>query len=62
MQNKELIKQTLAYLQLSTMSPKEKSMWTLMVPSMNEDELRKLNTSLQKEIDALMDLQQKASK
>ena len=53
---KTLRRQTLSYIQLSTMSDKEKAMWTVMLPTMNEKELKKLHDILEKEINALMDL------
>lgn len=56
MNKKELVKQILTRMQLSTMSPKERMMWTIFLPLMSEKKLAELNASLEKEIDALMDL------
>ncbi len=56
MTHKDLVKSILKNLQLSTMEHKEKAMWTVMLPTMNEEELTKLNTVLEEEVDAIMDL------
>ena len=56
MDKKTLVKQILMRMQLSTMSPKERMMWTVFLPIMNEEKLLELHTSLEKETEALMDL------
>ena len=56
MNKKEIVKQILTRIQLSTMSPKERMMWTILLPIMNEEKLHKLSESLEKETDQLMDL------
>ncbi len=57
MTNKEKLQQKiLGYLQLSTMSDKEKSMWTLLLPTLNEEETKKFHDILEKEINSLMEL------
>lgn len=56
MASKELVRETLKNLQLSTMSNREKAMWTLLLPSMPDDYIEKLNKVLEAEIDELMDI------
>ena len=57
MTNKEKLQQKiLGYLQISTMSDKEKSMWTLLLPTLNDKETQKLHDILEKEINSLMEL------
>ena len=56
MDKKTLVKQILMRMQLSTMSPKERMMWTIFLPIMSEDKLAELQASLEKETEALMDL------
>ena len=50
------IKRILSNIQLSSMSAKEKMMWTILLPTLGDIELEKLDQSLQKEINATMDL------
>ena len=42
-------------MELSSMADDEKSMWTIFVPSMEENELTKLKTVLEKEVNQLTD-------
>ncbi len=56
MKKREIIKSILLHLQMSTMTAKEKSMWTVLLPTLGDAELKKLNDSLKKEVDQLMDL------
>lgn len=56
MDKKILVKQILTRMQLSTMSPKERMMWTVLLPVMGDEQLKKLDVSLEKETDQLMDL------
>ena len=56
MDKKALVKQILMRMQLSTMSPKERMMWTVFLPIMSEEKLTELHASLEKETEALMDL------
>ena len=55
-----IIKEIIAYLQLSSMKQKEKAMWLLLLPSMEEKHLLKLRDSLVKEVNSLTDLYLKA--
>ena len=54
--NRDLIKDLISYIQLSSMKQKEKAMWLLLLPSMEETHLLKLKTSLQKEVSGITDL------
>lgn len=54
--NAELIKELVSYIQLSSMQQKEKAMWLLLIPAMEEKHLLKLKASLQKEVNAITDL------
>lgn len=56
MENKQIIKEIINYLQLSTMEPKEKAMWMLLMPDMEVEKLAKLKTTLEKEVNAITDL------
>lgn len=56
MENKKIIKEIINYLQLSTMEPKEKAMWMLIMPDMENDKLLKLRATLEKEVNAITDL------
>lgn len=56
MENKQIVKDIINYLQLSTMEPREKAMWMLLMPDMEEDKLIKLKTTLEKEVNAITDL------
>jgi hypothetical protein len=56
MANTQLIKETLQYLQLSSMEAKEKAMWMLLIPEMDEEKLTRLHASLKKEVDGLTEI------
>jgi len=56
MKNDQTIKDVIAYLQLSTMDPKERAMWMLLLPQMQEEEVSKLKTILQKEVNSMTEL------
>lgn len=44
------------------MAPKEKAMWMVLLPEMEEKHIKKLNKSLQKEVSKLNDILLKAMK
>lgn len=50
------ITNVLQKLQSSTMSEKEKTMWTILLPSMEESHITKLEASLDKEINNINEL------
>ena len=56
MDKQELIKQAITYLRISTMEEKEKSMWTFLLPNMEEAHIEKLLNLLQEEAGAKTDL------
>ena len=56
MQNKELLKKVLQYLELSTMAEEEKAMWMSMLPYMEESKLEELKNILEKEVNSITDL------
>ena len=56
MNKDQLIKSILQLMELSSMADDEKSMWTIFVPSMEENELTKLKTVLEKEVNQLTDI------
>jgi len=60
-QKKTTIRKVINYLQLSTMEPREKAMWMLMLPHMEEEKLAKLERTLEKEVNAITDLYLEAS-
>ena len=60
MVNQKLIKETLSMIQLSTMEPKEKAMWMMLLSEMEEKQILKLKKSLEKETSGLNDLLLKA--
>jgi len=53
---KEITKEIIKYLQLSTMEPREKAMWMLLLPDMEAEKLNKLKNALKKEVNAITDL------
>lgn len=55
-QNKETVREIIKYLQLSTMEPREKAMWMLLLPQMEEDKLVRLKHTLEKEVNQITDL------
>ena len=56
MDKQEIIKQAITYLRISTMEEKEKSMWTFMLPNMEETHIQKLLNLLKEEAEAKTDL------
>ena len=56
MDKQELIKQVITYLRLSNMEEKESSMWTFMLPNMEDEHLEKLLNLLKEEAGAKTDL------
>lgn len=60
-QKKTTIREIINYLQLSTMEPREKAMWMLLLPQMEEEKLGKLKKTLEKEVNAITDLYLEAS-
>jgi len=56
MDRKELIKQVITYLRLSNMEEKESSMWTFLLPNMEDAHLEKLLNLLKEEAGAKTDL------
>lgn len=56
MDKQELIKQAITYLRISTMEEKEKSMWTFLLPNMEEAHIEKLLKLLKEEAGAKTDL------
>jgi hypothetical protein len=60
MAKQQLIRETINLIQLSTMEPKEKALWMLLLPKMEEAQILKLKASLGKEINAITDLYLKA--
>ncbi len=56
MEKKEITKEIIKYLQLSTMEPREKAMWMLLLPDMETEKLNKLKSALEKEVNAITDL------
>lgn len=59
--HKKLVTSIINYLQLSTMEPKEKAMWMILLPEMEKDKLEKLDKTLQKEVNAITNLYLEAS-
>jgi len=56
MADQKLMKEILALIQLSPMDAREKAMWMMLIPQMEEKQVLKLKKSLQKETDALNDM------
>ncbi len=56
MENETLIKKITPLLQSSTMEPKEKAMWTLLIPSMEKPHLEKLLDILTRETNAFTEM------
>ncbi len=56
MDKKAITKEIIKYLQLSTMEPREKAMWMLLLPDMETEKLNKLKSALKKEVNAITDL------
>jgi hypothetical protein len=56
MDRNKLIADIVTLLQASTMEPKEKAMWLILIPQMEETDLVKLQDVLQKEVSAMTNL------
>jgi hypothetical protein len=56
MDRNKLITDIVTLLQASTMEPKEKAMWLILIPQMEETDLVKLQDVLQKEVSAMTNL------
>lgn len=56
MDRNTLIASIVTLLQASTMEPKEKAMWLILIPQMEEADLVKLQDVLQKEVNAMTNL------
>lgn len=52
----ELIREVVKLLELSSMDAEERTMWTVLAPNMEEAELIKLKTTLEKEVNKMTDL------
>lgn len=58
--NQDLINETLQLMQLSSMNEDERTMWTVMLPSLQTAEIEKLKASLEKEIQTMTNIYLKA--
>ena len=58
--HQELVREVIKYLQLSSMESREKGMWMLLLPQMEEQKVRDLKACLEKEVNAITDLYLKA--
>jgi hypothetical protein len=58
----ELTKKVLSYIQISTMDEREKAMWMLLLPHMEERHIVRLKDTLEKEVNSLMELYLQATK
>lgn len=56
MTNTQTLKEVINHIQLSAMEPREKAMWMLLLPNMEEQAVAKLKLCLAKETDAITDL------
>lgn len=56
MSDQKIIREIVNYLQLSTMEGREKAMWMLLLPEMDEAQLLELKASLEKEVNSITDL------
>lgn len=54
--NPETINEILKLMELSSMSQEERTMWTMMLPSMEQAELEKLRDTLAKEVQKMTDI------
>ena len=54
--HKKLVTEIIKYIQLSTMEPREKAMWMLLLPGMQKEKLTKLKVTLEKEVNAITEL------
>lgn len=58
--NQELITEILKLMDLSSMKDDERTMWTVMLPSMEKSELEKLRDTLSREVQKMTDIYLKA--
>jgi hypothetical protein len=61
-QHQQLIEETLQLMNLSSMEEDEKNMWTIMLPSMEKEEIEKLKGALEREAKAMTDIYLNAKK
>lgn len=54
--NQDLINQTIKLMNLSSMAEDERAMWTVVLPSMEATEIKKLKDSLEKEVKQMTDI------
>lgn len=54
--NKELINETLQLMQLSSMDDEERTMWTVMLPSMTAEEILKFKGALEREVQKMTEI------
>jgi len=59
--NQQLINETLQLMALSSMPEDERTMWTVILPSMLKEEIEKLKAALEKEVKAMTDIYNKAN-
>ena len=60
--NQALIEETLKLMNLSSMGQDERTMWTVMLPSMEKEEIEKLRDALAQEVQTMTDIYQKKKK
>lgn len=58
--SQDLVRDVVKYLQLSSMEHREKAMWMILLPQMEEQKLLELKACLEKEVNAITDLYLKA--
>lgn len=58
--NEELIKETLQLMGLSSMAEDERTMWTVILPSMQTEEIEKLKAALEQEVKTMTEIYNKA--
>lgn len=54
--NQALIDETLQLMELSSMSQEERNMWTVLLPSLQQEEIKKLHDALDREIKKMTDI------
>ncbi|MBD3270444.1 hypothetical protein GF376_02875 [Candidatus Peregrinibacteria bacterium] len=60
--SEQLQKEIIKLLELSSMDEKERMLWTILMPNMEESELKQLHKTLEKEVNALTDIYVEAIK
>jgi hypothetical protein len=60
--NQALIEETLKLMNLSSMGQDERTMWTVMLPSMQKEEIEKLRDALAQEVQTMTDIYLRAKK